>query len=44
VICVEVSIRSVFSTEPKNPKVLEEFIVNKIKTRSYCWIWHFIIL
>ncbi len=28
--------QSVFSTEPKNPKVLEEFIVNKIKARSYC--------
>ena len=28
--------QSVFSIDPKNPKVLEEFIVNKIKTRSYC--------
>ncbi len=28
--------QSVFSTDPKNPAVLEEFIVNKIKTKSYC--------
>ena len=28
--------QSVFSTNPKNPTVLEEFIVNKIKTKSYC--------
>ena len=28
--------QSVFSTDPKNPKVLEEFIVNKIKAKSYC--------
>lgn len=27
--------QSVFSTDPKNPKVLEEFIINKIKTKSY---------
>ena len=27
--------QSVFSTDPKNPKVLEEFIVNKIKAKSY---------
>jgi DNA topoisomerase-6 subunit A len=27
--------QSVFSTDPKNPKVLENFIVNKIKTKSY---------
>ena len=27
--------QSVFSIDPKNPKVLEEFIVNKIKTKSY---------
>ncbi len=28
--------QSVFSIDPKNPKVLEEFIINKIKTNSYC--------
>ena len=28
--------QSVFSTDPKNPRVLEEFIINKIKTKSYC--------
>ena len=28
--------QSVFSMDPKNPRVLEEFIVNKIKTKSYC--------
>ncbi len=28
--------QSVFSTNPKNPQVLEEFIVHKIKTKSYC--------
>lgn len=28
--------QSVFSTDPKNPRVLEEFIVHKIKTKSYC--------
>ncbi len=28
--------QSVFSVDPKNPQVLEEFIVNKIKTKSYC--------
>ncbi|MDE0118716.1 MAG: DNA topoisomerase VI [Bdellovibrionales bacterium] len=27
--------QSVFSIDPKNPKVLEEFIVHKIKTKSY---------
>ena len=27
--------QSVFSTDPKNPRVLEKFIVNKIKTKSY---------
>lgn len=27
--------QSVFSTDPKNPRVLEEFIINKIKTKSY---------
>ena len=27
--------QSVFSTDPKNPKVLEEFIINKIKAKSY---------
>ena len=27
--------QSVFSTDPKNPMVLEKFIVNKIKTKSY---------
>ena len=27
--------QSVFSINPKNPKVLEEFIVHKIKTKSY---------
>ncbi|MDE0518825.1 MAG: DNA topoisomerase VI [Bdellovibrionales bacterium] len=27
--------QSVFSIDPKNPKVLEEFIINKIKTKSY---------
>ena len=27
--------QSVFSIDPKNPKVLEEFIVDKIKTKSY---------
>ncbi len=28
--------QSVFSTDPKNPMVLEQFIVNKIKSKSYC--------
>ncbi len=28
--------QSVFSIDPKNPMVLEEFIVHKIKTKSYC--------
>ena len=28
--------QSVFSTDPKNPRVLEEFILHKIKTKSYC--------
>ena len=27
--------QSVFSTDPKNPQVLEEFIVQKIKTKNY---------
>ena len=28
--------QSVFSVDPKNPKVLENFIIEKIKTKSYC--------
>ena len=28
--------QSVFSIDPKNPKVLEEFIIHKIKIKSYC--------
>ncbi len=28
--------QSVFSTDPKNARVLEDFIVTKIKTKSYC--------
>ncbi len=28
--------QSVFSINPKSPKVLEEFIINKIKSKSYC--------
>ena len=28
--------QSVFSIDPKNPRVLEDFIVDKIKTKSYC--------
>jgi len=28
--------QSVFSIDPKNPMVLEDFIINKIKTKSYC--------
>ncbi|MDE0151519.1 MAG: DNA topoisomerase VI [Bdellovibrionales bacterium] len=27
--------QSVFSTDPKNPKVLEEFLINKIKKKKY---------
>ena len=27
--------QSVFSTDPKNPKVLEEFLIKKIKTKQY---------